>query len=294
MWFSVAAPLVAAVAAAAVETIPVRLDDNVSVPATAAAVLWWVSLFSEDSVAGFASAPVAVIGAAFVVNAVVSVAGYLLGTLTISGVIGGAVIGIVIVLTVGWAGWVLLLATFGMAVVTTRIGLRRKMRLGIAEGRGGRRGAGNAFANTGVAAAAAVLAAVSYAPTAALIALRRRTRRWRQRHDGQRSRQGMGPAACCSRPSGRVPPGTPGGVSLVGTAAGLAGAIGLGALGAATGLVSWEALLPITAGATIGAFAESAMGATLEERGVLNNDLLNFLNTAIAAAAAIFIAKSIR
>ena len=36
------------------------------------------------------------------------------------------------------------------------------------------------------------------------------------------------------------------------------------------------------------------MGATLEERGVLNNDLLNFLNTAIAAATAILIAKSLR
>ena len=43
------------------------------------------------------------------------------------------------------------------------------MQLGIAEGRGGRRGAGNAFANTGVAAAAGVLAAFSYAPAPALI-----------------------------------------------------------------------------------------------------------------------------
>ena len=293
MWFSVAAPLVAAIAAAAVETIPVRLDDNVSVPATAAAVLWWLSLFSEDSFAGFASAPVAAIGAAFLVNAVVSVAGYLLGTLTISGVIGGAIIGIVIVLTVGWAGWVLLLATFGMAVVTTRIGLRRKMRLGIAEGRGGRRGAGNALANTGVAAAAAVLATVSYAPTAALIAFVAALAAGGS--DTMASEVGKAFGRPRLFPTFRpVPPGTPGGVSLIGTAAGLAGAIGLAALGAATGLVSWEALLPITAGATIGAFAESAMGATLEERGVLNNDLLNFLNTAIAAATAILIAKSLR
>ena len=89
----------------------------------------------------------------------------------------------------------------------------------------------------------------------------------------------------------RVPAGRPGGISLVGTAAGLVGAAVLGSLGAATGVVHWDALLPVMAGATIGAFAESAMGATLEERGVVNNDLLNFLNTAIAAAAAIFIAK---
>jgi uncharacterized membrane protein len=29
------------------------------------------------------------------------------------------------------------------------------------------------------------------------------------------------------------------------------------------------------------------MGATLEERGVVNNDVLNFVNTAIAALAAV-------
>ena len=38
------APIAAAVVAALVETIPVRLDDNISVPATAGAVLWIASL----------------------------------------------------------------------------------------------------------------------------------------------------------------------------------------------------------------------------------------------------------
>ena len=37
VWFSIVAPLVAALVAALVETIPIRLDDNVSVPASAAA-----------------------------------------------------------------------------------------------------------------------------------------------------------------------------------------------------------------------------------------------------------------
>jgi uncharacterized membrane protein len=44
------------------------------------------------------------------------------------------------------------------------------------------------------------------------------------------------------------------------------------------------------AGATVGSFAESALSATFEHRGILNNDVLNFLNTAIAAAAAIALA----
>ena len=51
----------------------------------------------------------------------------------------------------------------------------------------------------------------------------------------------------------------------------------------------WESLSGARKAATIGAFAESALGATLEAPGILNNDLLNFLNTAIAALLAIWL-----
>ena len=47
------------------------------------------------------------------------------------------------------------------------------------------------------------------------------------------------------------------------------------------------------AGATAGAFAESALAASLEAPGIVNNDVLNFTNTAVAAAVAVFLAKSL-
>jgi uncharacterized membrane protein len=59
------------------------------------------------------------------------------------------------------------------------------------------------------------------------------------------------------------------------------------------GLIRSEALLPVVAGATIGAFAESALASTLEGPGVVNNDLLNFLNTALAAGAAVLLLKAV-
>ena len=46
-WFPFVAPVLAAIAAAAVETIPISMDDNVSVTATAAGVLT-ISLVSAD------------------------------------------------------------------------------------------------------------------------------------------------------------------------------------------------------------------------------------------------------
>jgi uncharacterized membrane protein len=46
-------------------------------------------------------------------------------------------------------------------------------------------------------------------------------------------------------------------------------------------------VLPVVDAATAGALVESALGATLEEPGILNNDMLNFVNTAVAAAVAL-------
>ncbi len=42
--------------------------------------------------------------------------------------------------------------------------------------------------------------------------------------------------------------------------------------------------MTVVVGATIGAAVESVLGATLEGPGILNNDVLNFINTAVAAA----------
>jgi uncharacterized protein (TIGR00297 family) len=80
-----------------------------------------------------------------------------------------------------------------------------------------------------------------------------------------------------------VPPGTSGAVSLEGTVAGVAGAAVLGALGVALQLAPGSTLPAIVAGAVAGSLAESVMGATLEGPGFVNNDVLNFLNTAIGA-----------
>ena len=85
----------------------------------------------------------------------------------------------------------------------------------------------------------------------------------------------------------RVPPGTDGAISLAGTAAGcLAAALVVAAaiptlrLSPRQAVVAWIA-------AIAGLFADSLIGATLERRGWLNNDAVNFLSTAIAALIAL-------
>lgn len=285
-WFAFAAPPLAAAAAAAVESMPVGLDDNISVPASAAAALWIVSLVTEDGLRALAET-VTLLPAAALVNALVAAAGYRARTVTLAGAVTGAVLGTMIVIGAGWSGWVLLLTTFGCAVVSSRMGLRRKLVLGIAEERGGRRGPGNAIANTGVAALAALMVPLGYAPEPALIAFVAALAAGGSDTVASEIGKAWGRTTWLITTGRTVPPGTSGAMSLEGTIAGLAGAALLGGLGIALGLVAPAALLPVVAGATIGALAESVMGATLEPRGIVDNDVLNFLNTAIAAWVAV-------
>jgi len=79
-------------------------------------------------------------------------------------------------------------------------------------------------------------------------------------------------------------------VSLEGTCAGLVAALALSALALALGLVKGNGLWFATIGATAGSFVESSLGATLESSGTLDNDMLNFINTALSAACAVALA----
>ena len=88
----------------------------------------------------------------------------------------------------------------------------------------------------------------------------------------------------------RVKPGTPGAMSLEGTAAGLLAAFALASVAASIGPLTGDLILVVVAAATAGALVESALGATLEGPGILNNDMLNFINTAVAAAVALALA----
>ena len=290
-WYPAVAGFAAAVAAAAVESIPVDLDDNVSVTITSASVLWIVSLVSADLALDAFKELVWVAPLALFVNLMVAAAGYRAGTVTISGVIGGVVLGTVILLFTGWPGWVLLLATFAAAVITSRMGLRRKLLLGIEEERGGRRGAGNAIANTGVAAVAALMAAVTYAHDPALLAFVAALAAGGSDTVASEIGKAWGRTTYLITTARRVRAGTSGAISLEGTLAGIGGAAILGGLGAALGLIAWVLVPLVILAATIGSAVESLLGATLEPLRIMNNDILNFVNTAVAALVAVELAR---
>jgi uncharacterized protein (TIGR00297 family) len=288
-WFPIWMPFAAALAAAAAETLPIRLDDNLSVPATAAAVLWGTSLANEDLVLDTVAHTAAILPLAVAANASVATAGYFAGTVTRGGALCGAVIGILVVATAGWRGWSLLLATFALAAVASRLGLRRKTILGIAEPRGGRRGVSNALANTGVAAAAALLSATTYAAEPSLVAFVAALAAAGSDTVASEIGKAFGRRTFLVTTLGRVAPGTSGAMSFEGTAAGVAAAVALAGTGVALGLVPHSVFMAIVIGATAGSLIESVLGATFEGTGILDNDVLNLVNTAVAALCAVWI-----
>jgi len=288
--FPFVAPIVAAVLAALVETIPVRLDDNLSVAATAGGVMAVGSLVELARVPGALELGMSRLPAALAWNALIASAGYFARTVTVPGAVTGAFIGITIYACTGWQGWVLLLITFAAATAASRMGLTRKMVLGIAEERGGRRGPGNAIANTGVAAMAATIVIAGSSEELARLAFVTALAAGGSDTIASEIGKAFGRHTVSITTLRRVPPGTSGAMSLEGTAAGIAGALALGAAAAWLGIVPGDTLMTIVLAATAGSLIESWLGATLEAPGILNNDMLNFINTGSAALIAVALA----
>ena len=188
------------------------------------------------------------------------------------------------------------MAVFVLADIATRLGREQKQLLGTAERRQGRTAA-QVAANLGIAALASdglaqswlagnrwfshvapsLLLAVGLAVLAEAAA------------DTVSSEIGqiMGGRPRMITTLRRVEPGTDGAVSLVGTlvgvtAAGIVAAVGAWALGGGSVMFCISC-----AGGVFGLFFDSLLGATLEQRGWLNNDAVNFLSTVSAAAFAV-------
>jgi uncharacterized protein (TIGR00297 family) len=89
----------------------------------------------------------------------------------------------------------------------------------------------------------------------------------------------------------QVPPGTDGAITLLGTFAGIAAAAIIAITGIpALGMSLTECALAFAAGVA-GLFFDSLLGATLERRGWLGNDLVNFLSTAFAATTTLIVIR---
>ena len=198
------------------------------------------------------------------------------------------------VLTLGWSPWYhsalpALVTLFVLTWASTRFGKARKQQLGVAEDRRGRNAA-QVAANLGVAGLAAASFLIypvpgSWYTVMVVAALAEATA------DTLASELGevVGGQPLLVTTLRRVVPGTDGAISLAGTLAGVSGALLVAAVSFSTLKLSVGDTSAAALGAVSGLFVDSLLGATIERRGWLNNDAVNFLSTLAAALMAILL-----
>ena len=289
-WWIAVAPCAAALVAGFVETTPIRLNDNISVPATAALVLWSLSLIDDTTMAAQAPDVLARLLPAAALNLLAAAAGWRAGSVTIAGALAGWTIGTIIFAFAGWPAWMVLIFSFVIASAATRAGYARKARVGIAEERGGRRGPGNALANTGVAAWLAVMSAGMMPADLARLAMVAALDTALSDTIASEVGKAWGRTTWLVTSWRQVAPGTSGAISAEGTVGGALGAAAIGAVAAVGGLIPPIGIVEVAGAATIASLIEGALGATLEDAGVLDNHTLNFVNSLAGAALAVLAA----
>jgi uncharacterized protein (TIGR00297 family) len=208
------------------------------------------------------------------------------GKLTAGAVWVGGALGLLIYLGGGFGGLAALALFFGLGTAASSWRVADKRRLGLAEENRGRRTAGQVVANAGVAGLLGLLA-WQWPPAAPLARLMLAGSFAAATADTLASELGNLYGRryyniLTLKPDAR---GLNGVVSLEGTALGLAGTAVLAAtycLGAAWGpAFGW-----LLVAGTAGNLADSVLGATLERRGWLGNNAVNFLNTMTGALVA--------
>jgi uncharacterized protein (TIGR00297 family) len=283
--------LVAALAAAIGESLPLGVDDNLTVPLAAAMAL---AVFGIAPMATGVGEPVLWVWVG--INTLFAVAGYLAKSVDLAGAIAGWILGTLIVIGGGPAMYVALIAFFVLGTACTKLGYRRKAAAGLAQEKGGRRGAGHAFANAGIAAICAVACwrGLGIVPLfMGIAALATATADTVASEVGQLA----GRRTFMPLTFRRVERGTEGAISLEGTLAGIVGALIVAIAGTAmaihrlrpafTGNLTIDrthAVAVITLAAFIGSYLESVAGSWNRKQGSpVTNGALNFFNTAAGA-----------
>jgi uncharacterized protein (TIGR00297 family) len=288
--FAFGAAFTTALVAAALESLPQGLDDNLGVPLVSGLFLlglvltqgrWGAFLETEGM-------PLRLV-LAVLLNAALAGLAYKARTVDMSGVVAGFLVGFLIYAFLDWRGYLLLLTFFVIGSACTKFGYKKKAAAKLAQEKGGRRGARHAIANAGVAVACAMFAAMTPYPILFGLAFAGAFATAAADTASSEIGQLLGRRTFLLLTLRPVPRGTEGAVSVEGTLAGILASVVIAGLGAGLGLFGPAVGLGIVAvvvAAFLGTTFESLVGAALEKRQLLDNEALNFLNTLVGALLA--------
>jgi uncharacterized protein (TIGR00297 family) len=198
-------------------------------------------------------------------------------------ILAGLLVTALIYAGLGWGGAATVAMVLAITLTTTRVGHARKQELGLAEASGGR-DAWQVFANIGVAALFSLAALrLHFFALAAVAALAEAAADTSQSEIGE-----MASRRAWSVTNWReVAPGTDGGITLPGTLAGAVAALVVVAVAVGTRVTPLREWWVVVGAGFLGTMVDSLLGATIERRGWLGNNGVNFLSTVAAGLVAI-------
>ncbi len=206
-------------------------------------------------------------------------------TVDLSGAIAGAVLSFLLYATSGLGAFLTLAVVFLITAGSTRYGRTQKRLRGIAEKSRGRN-AWQVLANLVAATAFSVFALYARRPEWLLAAVAALTE---AAADTASSEIGKAEGDPVYRIISfrRVTVGADGGVSWLGTLAGITAAFMVAAVASWCQLISPHEIAIVAGAAVLGSIFDSLLGATLQQRGWLNNSAVNLASTVFAAALAL-------
>ena len=277
----------AALVGAIVETLPIRLDDHITVPLVCGGFTYCAFLIERTALDSNLPYLVARILLAVGVCLVLALLAFAMKTVTLSGAVVGLLLSVAVYLGYGYKSFLILLLFFVLGSAVTRMGYAIKAARGLAERRGGARSWREALANGLAGAFFAVLVITTHAEAAFLLAMLAAFAEAAGDTVSSEVGQWLSARAYLLTTFQAVPAGTNGGVTISGTAAGLLASSLVVGSGYALGLCSLGGAALAAGAALAGNLLDSLLGATLERRGLVTNGIVNFAGTSFAGALAL-------